>query len=420
MGWTGGQYSIYRGTLALVVAALLSTQAFALANGRGRLAAPGAGFVDGVQLALIAAGFVLAAVLVAALAAGRRDRLAAQLLAPFLLFAELIGHAPTFMPALGDAIAGRTALVPALLLLLHARVPAAPFGALDARDRTDPRGDWQRPAWQTDLGWLLLTVVLAARLGLLWQVGARDPLAGRGFALAAGGLELGLAALGLGLRRGRRTAWSVLALFGLAWAAAARTIEGAGLPELASGSLNLGLLLIFACEPTWWSGRRLASADRAASAPGKSRADRAGSPRALPARLFYDGDCGFCHRSVRFILSEELATPADLRLRFAPLGSDTFRERMADHPELDPASLPDSIVLELEDGRILTRSTAALEIASRLGGFWRLVALAGRLVPMPVRDAGYDAIARVRKRLFAQPKDACPILPPDLRSRFDR
>ena len=122
---------------------------------------------------------------------------------------------------------------------------------------------------------------------------------------------------------------------------------------------------------------------------------------------------------MRFILSEELATPSPLRLRFAPLGSVTFSERLKHHPELDPTSLPDSIVLELEDGAILTRSAAALEIASRLGGFWRFLALIGSRLPGRLLDAGYDAIARVRKKLFAQPKDACPILPPDLRARFD-
>ena len=40
-------------------------------------------------------------------------------------------------------------------------------------------------------------------------------------------------------------------------------------------------------------------------------------------------------------------------------------------------------------------------------------------LPSAWLDAAYDAIARVRKRIFAAPKDACPILPPDLRTRFD-
>ncbi len=40
-------------------------------------------------------------------------------------------------------------------------------------------------------------------------------------------------------------------------------------------------------------------------------------------------------------------------------------------------------------------------------------------VPRPVRDLAYDAVARVRHRLFAKPAGACPILSRELRSRFD-
>jgi predicted DCC family thiol-disulfide oxidoreductase YuxK len=402
MGWTGGQYSLYRVALAIAVGC-------AIASGAQR-ALLGANASNPVALAVVGSAFLISFVLVVWLAAGYRDRLAAQLLAPFVVFAELAGRAsgpvPGALDGILDALAGRTALLPALLLLLHARVPAAPFGAFEARERTDPRGGWLRPAVQTEIGWGLVVMVLAAQLVALWPSGAlwrsdAFPSPGvRGIALAAAGFELVLASIGLAARAARPGVWRALAIIGIAWFAAAP----------AAWSLGQVLLLIFACEPEWWSGRRLATA----------RADgtEAGNLR-LPARLFYDGDCGFCHRSVRFILSEELAAPAALRLRFAPLGSETFLAALARHPELDAKSLPDSIVLELEDGVILTRSAAALEIASRLGGFWRLLALAGRLVPKPLLDAGYDGIARVRKRLFAKPKDACPILPPDLRARFD-
>lgn len=60
-----------------------------------------------------------------------------------------------------------------------------------------------------------------------------------------------------------------------------------------------------------------------------------------------------------------------------------------------------------------------LEIASRLGGIWRGIARIAAPLPQGLLDRAYDAIARIRKRLFAQPKDACPILPPILRARFD-
>jgi predicted DCC family thiol-disulfide oxidoreductase YuxK len=31
----------------------------------------------------------------------------------------------------------------------------------------------------------------------------------------------------------------------------------------------------------------------------------------------------------------------------------------------------------------------------------------------------YDWVARIRYRLFARPADVCPVMPPELRRRFD-
>ena len=46
------------------------------------------------------------------------------------------------------------------------------------------------------------------------------------------------------------------------------------------------------------------------------------------------------------------------------------------------------------------------------------MSVAGRLVPRALRDALYDAFARVRRRLFPRPEQACPVLPEPLRARF--
>ena len=43
----------------------------------------------------------------------------------------------------------------------------------------------------------------------------------------------------------------------------------------------------------------------------------------------------------------------------------------------------------------------------------------GVLLILVAGGIAYDAVARVRKRIFATPKDACPILPPALRERFE-
>lgn len=133
-----------------------------------------------------------------------------------------------------------------------------------------------------------------------------------------------------------------------------------------------------------------------------------------PDRLFYDGHCGFCHGAVRFVLARDRRpTP----FQFAPLDSDAFRSRVA---EAQRAGLPDSIVVITNDGRLLTRFAAVLYIGSQLGRVWGALASIGRFVPRAIGDAAYDAVASVRRQLFAAPDDVCPIVPPQLRSRFER
>jgi predicted DCC family thiol-disulfide oxidoreductase YuxK len=132
-----------------------------------------------------------------------------------------------------------------------------------------------------------------------------------------------------------------------------------------------------------------------------------------PERVFYDGSCGLCHRSVRFVLSEDRSPEP---LTFAPIGGACFAREFA---SATARELPDSVLVRTADGRTLVRSRAARHIAARLGGLWRLLATLGALVPAPLLDLGYSGVARVRRRLFAPPTEACPLLPPDLRGRFE-
>ena len=133
-----------------------------------------------------------------------------------------------------------------------------------------------------------------------------------------------------------------------------------------------------------------------------------------PDLLFYDGGCGLCHRAVRFVL---WADPEGRAFRFAPLGGETF-EALVSAGERE--RLPDSLVVRTAGGALLTRSTGALHALRRLGGGWCALAVLLGVVPRPIRDAVYDFIARVRFRLFAKPKDTCPLVPPPLRARFLR
>jgi predicted DCC family thiol-disulfide oxidoreductase YuxK len=124
--------------------------------------------------------------------------------------------------------------------------------------------------------------------------------------------------------------------------------------------------------------------------------------------VFFDGVCGLCNRFVDFVL------PRDRRevFRFAPLQGETAR-RLIDRADIDSLK---SILLC--DGRGVHRqSTAVVRILYRLGGVWKVIAVALWLIPRPIRDLGYKLIARSRYRLFGK-REACRLPTPDERRRF--
>ena len=127
--------------------------------------------------------------------------------------------------------------------------------------------------------------------------------------------------------------------------------------------------------------------------------------------LFYDGGCGLCHGAVLFVLKRD----REGAFRFAPLEGETFT---AEVPEPLRAALPDSLALKEADGRLLTRSTAVAALLRRLGGFWAFLGGLLWIIPRPLRNLGYDLVAKVRHRLFKKPEGACPLVPPELRGRF--
>jgi predicted DCC family thiol-disulfide oxidoreductase YuxK len=127
--------------------------------------------------------------------------------------------------------------------------------------------------------------------------------------------------------------------------------------------------------------------------------------------LFYDGGCGLCHLAVRVTL----AADRHGRFRFAPLGGETF---VALVPEDARRGLPDSLVLRTSGGALLTRWAAVVAVLRRLGGPWPALGALGRLVPVRVGNALYDAVARVRHRLFSRPDERCPVVPRELRARL--
>jgi predicted DCC family thiol-disulfide oxidoreductase YuxK len=130
--------------------------------------------------------------------------------------------------------------------------------------------------------------------------------------------------------------------------------------------------------------------------------------------ILYDGVCGLCNRLNRFVLARDRAG----RFRFAALQGPVAAEILARHGR-DPRDL-DTLYLVLDPGRprerLLQKSDAALWILRELGGTWRLTG-ALRIVPLAIRDLGYDLVARTRYRVFGR-YDACPVPDPRHRARF--
>lgn len=125
--------------------------------------------------------------------------------------------------------------------------------------------------------------------------------------------------------------------------------------------------------------------------------------------LLFDGVCTLCNGVVRFIIPRD----AEGRLRFAPLQSEAG-QALLERVGL-PASGVDSVVL-VEGREYYTKSDAALRVARYLEDPYAWLS-ALRIVPRPVRDRVYDAVAASRYELFGR-REQCMVPPPDAESRF--
>jgi predicted DCC family thiol-disulfide oxidoreductase YuxK len=130
--------------------------------------------------------------------------------------------------------------------------------------------------------------------------------------------------------------------------------------------------------------------------------------------VLYDGICGFCNGVVQFLL------PRDRRRRmwFAPLQSDLAAEVLARHGRTPSSEDTMYLVTGLgrPEERLAWKTEAALTLFAALGLPWRL-AVALKILPRRLRDAGYDALARVRYRWFGK-HERCVVPPAQWRQRF--
>ena len=125
--------------------------------------------------------------------------------------------------------------------------------------------------------------------------------------------------------------------------------------------------------------------------------------------VLYDGVCGLCAKSVRWILRHE----RDHELRFAALQGVTTAALRVKYPEI-PTTL-ESVVL-ITNGEAHVRSKAFLHIAKHLRAPWRWI-YAFRWLPAFVLNGPYRIIAATRYRIFGK-SDSCELPSPAQRARF--
>ena len=403
-GYTGGQYSLFRLLFGLYLAVHfghLSFYAAEVFSASGMLpeahTSPLFAFAPSLLHLGDAPWFVVALTLTGvaaavAFAAGRFDKLAAAWM--MLLLVSLFARNPLIAnPALPYV---------GLMLLAHLFVPPAPYGSLAARGRPDPAAGWIMP--RHVFGALTIVLCLSYSysgytklLSPAWVSGEtvalvlNNPLARDWFVRDA--------ALWLPDAVPQLVTWFILyvellfaPLFVLPiprlrlWLWTGMLVVHLGFLLLLSfADLTIPMLLfhLLVFDPAWL--------------PARSFGRR--------ATLHYDGECGVCHAAVRFALGEVPTTAGTLSFR--PM-------------QCDFADVKHIASWRLEDGSrgCFEKTDAVVRLLQASGGVWRVAATALRAVPRPMRDAVYDVMARVRRKIAARPAGLCPVVTPELAKRF--
>lgn len=121
--------------------------------------------------------------------------------------------------------------------------------------------------------------------------------------------------------------------------------------------------------------------------------------------LFYDGECGFCNRSVQFVLGAE----KNQIIHFCPLQSN-YAKKLLQKYEIEICYQ----TLYFYNHNLKDRSSAVLALVPFLKWYYQWLKLLW-IVPKPFRDFVYDVIAKRRHKIL---KGYCMRLSEEQQSRF--
>ncbi len=146
----------------------------------------------------------------------------------------------------------------------------------------------------------------------------------------------------------------------------------------------------------------------------EAETERADSPAGRDV-LLYDGECGLCQFTVRWMLRHDPGGRLLFAAQQTAVADEVFQRHSFDKEQVNSAVFVSGFASPQE--KLAVRSDAILGALRALGGGWAVLAAVARIVPRGLRDAGYRWLARNRIRLFGK-ADTCAIPTPTERARF--
>ena len=124
--------------------------------------------------------------------------------------------------------------------------------------------------------------------------------------------------------------------------------------------------------------------------------------------LLFDGECGFCNKSIQFFLKHEKSKA----MHFAPLQSEIG---IALRNYFEITENTDSIIL-IRGHEAYIKSCAALRLTGYMKGLWPAM-IVFLVIPPFVRNMAYDFIAKRRMKWFGRVEN-CALLDKEDKARF--
>jgi predicted DCC family thiol-disulfide oxidoreductase YuxK len=131
----------------------------------------------------------------------------------------------------------------------------------------------------------------------------------------------------------------------------------------------------------------------------------------LPSKpvVLFDGVCNLCNGSVQFVIKRD----PQAKFLFASLQSAVGQAILKDF-DLNTHDFASFILID--NGKVYTRSTAALRVAKELDSPIKYIQIF-TIVPSFIRDLFYIFVAKNRYRFFGK-QDQCMLPSSELKTRF--